>query len=326
MIEVEHLTKRYGSVVAVDRLSFQVGRGEIVGLLGTNGAGKTTTMRMLTTFLTPTSGKAVVSGHDVLDDPIEVRRKVGYLPENVPLYSEMRVVEYLRYRSQLKDVPRRKRNSAVDESLSRCGLIDVSKKLLGHLSKGYRQRVGLADSLLHDPDLLILDEPTAGLDPIQIREVRALIRDLGERHTILLSTHIMPEVEAVCGRVLIIAKGKLAVDESLETFRSESAIVVEVRGPAPAIKSALETVAGVVRVTILDTSDGVVRLELRSEEGRDLREAVAEKVVRNGWGLRSLDIRRSSLEDRFVKAVHAADEAAEALNPSSIREEQGSAA
>ncbi len=219
MIEVAGLTKRYGDVHAVRGLTFSVGRGEIVGFLGPNGAGKTTTMRMLTTYLTPTSGRAAVGGHDVLDEPLEVRRKVGYLPENVPIYPEMRVREFLTYRAKLKDVPRSKRRAAVDHVLSRCGLLDYESRVLGQLSKGYRQRVGLADALVNDPDLLILDEPTAGLDPIQVREVRGLIRELGERHTLLLSTHILSEVEAVCGRVILIARGRIAIDDRLDHLR-----------------------------------------------------------------------------------------------------------
>ena len=217
MIQVQRLSKRYGATLAVDDISFAVGRGEIVGLLGPNGAGKTTTMRILTTFLAPTSGRAALAGHDVLDEPLEVRRRVGYLPENVPLYHEMRVREYVTFRAKLKDVPRSKRRAAVDGVLARCQLTDVEHRVLGHLSKGYRQRVGLAEAMVHDPDILILDEPTAGLDPIQVREVRALIRELGDRHTILLSTHIMQEVEAVCSRVIIIARGRIALDDLART-------------------------------------------------------------------------------------------------------------
>src|SRR5262245_41851890 len=229
MIEVESLTRSYGSVRAVDRLTFSVGRGEVVGFLGLNGAGKTTTMRILTTYLSPTSGRAVLADHDVLDEPLEVRRRVGYLPENVPLYPEMRVMEYLRYRAKLKDVPHRLRRRAISEVISRCRLAEVEHRVLGHLSRGYRQRVGLAEAMVHDPDILILDEPTSGLDPIQIREVRDLIKELGDRHTILLSTHIMSEVEAVCGRVIIIAAGRIALDESLEWVRHDKAVIVEAR-------------------------------------------------------------------------------------------------
>ena len=306
MIEVERLSKHYHSVRAVDRVSFAVGRGEIVGLLGPNGAGKTTTMRMLTTYLPPSSGRAVLCGHDVLDEPLEVRKKVGYLPENVPLYPEMRVREYLAYRAKLKDVPRSKRRAAIDDVLERCKLTDVESRVLGHLSKGYRQRVGLAEALVHDPDILVLDEPTAGLDPMQIREVRALIRELGDKHTILLSTHIMSEVEAVCGRVIMIVKGKVALDDQLDHLQEQGAIVLEVRGPALAIRKALEATQGVARVGVMDQEGEILKLEIQTRGGVDLREILAQKIVQNGWALRHLDVRRSSLEERFVRAVHEA--------------------
>ena len=221
---------------AVDGIRFEVGKGEIVGLLGPNGAGKTTTMRMLTTYLSPTSGQATLAGHDVLDEPIEVRRKVGYLPENVPLYADMRVSEYLSYRARLKDVPRAKRARAIAEVVRRCQLGEVERRIIGQLSRGFRQRVGLAESMVHDPEILILDEPTAGLDPIQIREVRDMIRELAERHTILLSTHILSEVEAVCGRVIIIARGRIALDDQLANLSAQGVITVEVRGPAASIR------------------------------------------------------------------------------------------
>lgn len=307
MIEVENLTKRYGTVPAVRGLSFAVGRGEIVGFLGPNGAGKTTTMRMLTTYLTPTSGRAKVAGLDVLDAPLEVRRHVGYLPENVPLYPEMRVGEYLSFRAKLKDVPRSKRRSAIDGVLGRCGLREVERRLLGQLSKGFRQRVGLAESLVHDPDLLILDEPTAGLDPIQVREVRALIKELGERHTILLSTHIMSEVEAVCGRVILIARGRIAIDDRLDHLQEGNAIAIEARGPAGPIRRALESAPGVRRVTPMGDEGGVASFEVQADPGKDLREDLAARLVQNGWGLRRLDLRRSSLEERFVRAVGEAE-------------------
>ncbi|WP_406700600.1 ATP-binding cassette domain-containing protein [Singulisphaera sp. Ch08] len=303
MIQVDRLTKRYGSFKAVDGVTFSVGRGEIVGLLGPNGAGKTTTMRMLTTFLGPTSGRATLAGHDMLDEPLEVRRHVGYLPENVPLYLEMRVREYLLYRAKLKDVPRSRRRAAINEVIARCRLGDVEERILGQLSKGYRQRVGLAEAMVHDPDILILDEPTAGLDPIQIREVRALIRELGNRHTILLSTHIMSEVEAVCGRVIIIAKGKIAVDDRLDRLRSESTIVIEARGPADAIRRGLETVPGVEHVVQRKLEGDHAAFEIHTKNGADLREELAQRVIQNGWPLRQLDIRRTTLEDRFIQAV-----------------------
>jgi gliding motility-associated transport system ATP-binding protein len=303
MIQVERLSKRYGSIKAVDRLTFAVGRGEIVGLLGPNGAGKTTTMRMLTTFLPPTSGRAVLSGHDVLDASLEVRRKVGYLPENVPLYHEMRVREYLTFRAKLKDVPRSQRRAEIARVIARCQLGEVEDRILGHLSKGYRQRVGLAEAMLRDPDILILDEPTAGLDPIQIREVRALIRDLGDRHTILLSTHVMTEVEAVCGRVIIIAQGRIALDDRLDRLPAENAIVVEARGPAEAIRAVLEKVPGTDKVILTGRDGDHAAFKVQAQDGADLREELATRLFQNGWPVRRLDLKRTTLEDRFIQAV-----------------------
>ncbi len=209
MIQVEKLTKYFGAVLAVDNVSFQVDQGEVVGFLGLNGAGKSTTMRILTTYLPATSGVAKVAGFDVMTQSLEVRRRIGYLPESVPLYSEMRVDEYLGYRAKLKGVPRKERPGRLDYCLDRCRLREVRWRLLGTLSRGYRQRVGLADAIIHDPPILILDEPTAGLDPIQIRETLAFIKELGESHTVLLSTHILPEVEAICERAIIIDRGRI---------------------------------------------------------------------------------------------------------------------
>jgi ABC-2 type transport system ATP-binding protein len=303
MIDVQRVSKNYGSIRALDRISFEMGKGEIAGLLGPNGAGKTTTMRILTTYLTPTSGRAVLCGHDVLDEPVEVRRSIGYLPENVPLYTEMRVRELLLFRAKLKDVPRSRRRRAVAESIERCGLKDVEKRIIGHLSRGYRQRVGLADALVHDPPILILDEPTAGLDPIQIREVRALIRELAERHTVLLSTHIMSEVEAVCSRVVIIARGRIALDERLEELSRGSSFVVEARGPAEAVRNALAAVPGVARVRKAGEEAGVAEFDVQAREGDDPREEIARRLASGGWPLRRLDARRSSLEERFIDAV-----------------------
>jgi ABC-2 type transport system ATP-binding protein len=312
MIQVERLSKRYGSIKAVDRLTFAVGRGEIVGLLGPNGAGKTTTMRMLTTFLPPTSGRAVLSGHDVLDEPLEVRRTVGYLPENVPLYHEMRVREYLTFRAKLKDVPRPRRRAEVARVIARCQLGEVEDRILRHLSKGYRQRVGLAEAMVRDPDILILDEPTAGLDPIQIRQVRALIRELGDRHTILLSTHVMTEVEAVCGRVIIIARGRIALDDRLDRLQAESAIVVEARGPAEAIRAALERVPGTDKVSLTGRDGEHAAFKVQARGGADLREEMATRLFQDGWPVRRLDLKRTTLEDRFIQAVAQEELAADA--------------
>jgi ABC-2 type transport system ATP-binding protein len=303
MIDVQRLTKQYGSVKAIEGISFEVGRGEIVGLLGPNGAGKTTTMRILTTFLAPTSGRASLAGHDVLDEPLEVRRHVGYLPENVPLYNEMRVKEYLGYRAKLKDVPRSRRRRAIGEVVTKCRLSEVEGRVLGHLSRGYRQRVGLAEAMVHDPDILILDEPTSGLDPIQIREVRDLIRELGDRHTILLSTHIMPEVEAVCGRVIIIAAGRIALDESLEGIRHDKAVVVEARGPAESIRNLILSIQGVRSAMITRQEVGIAALIVQTHGGTDVREALSQRLSAQGWPLRTLELKKGSLEERFVAAV-----------------------
>jgi ABC-2 type transport system ATP-binding protein len=303
MIEVERLTKQYGSVKAITQISFQVGRGEIVGLLGPNGAGKTTTMRILTTFLAPTSGRGVLAGYDVLDEPLQVRRNVGYLPEHVPLYNEMRVKEYLRYRAKLKDVPRSRRRLAVSEVVTKCRLTEVEQRILGQLSRGFRQRVGLAEAMVHDPEILILDEPTSGLDPIQIREVRGLIRELGDRHTILLSTHILSEVEAVCGRVIIIAGGRIAVDEQIERLRLDKSILVLARGPADAMRNAMLGIEGVQKVRVISKEEGLAGFEVQTRGGADLRELVCQRLTSSGWTLRGLELRRSSLEERFVEAV-----------------------
>ena len=303
MIEVERLTRRYGSVKAVDGISFAIGRGEIVGLLGLNGAGKTTTMRMLTTFLQPTSGRATLAGHDVLDEPLKVRRSVGYLPESVPLYTEMRVREYLEFRARLKDVPRSRRRDAIGHVIARCRLGDVEDRILGQLSKGYRQRVGLAETMVHQPEILILDEPTAGLDPVQIREVRTLIRELGDRHTILLSTHIMSEVEAVCSRVIIIERGKIAVDDTLANLQTGSVILIEARGNAEAIRRSIESAPGVDRVPLARQDGEYASFEVVASGGSDPREMLAARLIENGWPLRKLDLRRTTLEERFIQAV-----------------------
>ncbi len=303
MIEVDRLTKRYGTIRAVAGVTFSVGKGEVVGLLGPNGAGKTTTMRMLTTYLAPTSGRATVAGRDVLDEPLEVRRKVGYLPENVPLYPEMRVREYLRHRAVLKDVPRSRRRQATASVVSRCRLGDVENRIIGQLSRGYRQRVGLAEALLHDPEVLILDEPTSGLDPLQIREVRDLIVELGEERVILLSTHILSEVEAVCGRVVVIASGRIVLDESLEEMHGKPTIMVEARGPADAIRGALETMPEIEQVTRLERDGEYALAELAPLGDADAREAVGLRLSSRGFPIRRLDQRRSSLEERFTEVV-----------------------
>jgi ABC-2 type transport system ATP-binding protein len=307
MIQVENLTKYFGPVLAIDRVSFAVTRGEIVGFLGPNGAGKTTTMRILTSFLPATSGVAKVAGFDVMTQSMEVRRHIGYLPESVPLYGEMRVEEYLNYRAKLKGVGRKERPARLDYCLDRCRIREVRRRLVGTLSRGYRQRVGLADAMIHDPPILIMDEPTAGLDPLQIRETLALIHALGESHTILLSTHILSEVEAVCERVIMINAGRIALSRSLEELETAAVILVEVRAPAEQAAGVLRGVPGVARVVTAPAEDGVSRFEVHTHEDKDLREALASAVTHRGWPLRRLERKRRRLEDAFFDVLRAED-------------------
>ena len=302
MIKVEQLAKRYADVFAVDHISFEVNQGEILGLLGPNGAGKTTTMRILTCYMPATSGTATVAGYDVFRDSISVRKQIGYLPENVPLYPEMRVKEYLSFRAKLKKVPSRERKLKIDECIEKCRIKEVQNQIIGTLSKGYRQRVGLADTLVHDPKILILDEPTIGLDPNQIRQVRQLIKELGEKHTILLSTHILPEVEMLCGRVIIINKGKIvAMDtpSNLESqLKSGSNIVLEVRGNGEKIKNALSSIKGVKKVVWHDKGE-VNDFALEAEKGMDIREDIFLNIVKNNGVIREMKQVVVTLEEVF---------------------------
>jgi ABC-2 type transport system ATP-binding protein len=308
MIRVEKLTKYFGPVLAVDDIDFHVSKGEIVGFLGPNGAGKTTTMRILTSYLPASSGIARVAGFDVLNESMDVRRNIGYLPESVPLYPEMRVDEYLDYRAKLKGVNRKNRPGRIDYVLDRCRVREVRRRLIGTLSKGYRQRVGLADALVHDPPILILDEPTAGLDPLQIRETLFLIKELGDQHTILLSTHILSEVEAICKRVIIISSGCIGLDKNMAELTSETAVIVlEVRGPADQVASTLRSAEGVSHVKPQHLEDGLTAFEVQTHHNRDLREALAQRIAKNGWTLRRLDLRRRTLEDHFIDVVMRED-------------------
>ena len=303
MINVSHLTKRYTKNVAVDDVTFDVGRGEVVGFLGPNGAGKTTTMRVLTGYLPPTGGTVRVAGFDVTTHPLEVRRRIGYLPENCPLYPEMRVDEFLLFRGRLKGVAGKRLRMRLDEVKQLCGLTDVGGRIIGQLSKGFRQRVGLAESLIHDPELLILDEPTIGLDPNQIRQVRSLIGDLAKRHTILLSTHILSEVEVTCRRVLIINRGRIVASDTPDNLKGlmegHAEIVVEIDGPRAAVTDALKALPCVLQVTAAG-AEPWVKYRLQCQRDTDVRPEVFEAVVRHGWILRELRIERSSLEDIFV--------------------------
>jgi ABC-2 type transport system ATP-binding protein len=305
MIAVKHLTKYFGAVLAVDDVSFHVDKGEVVGFLGPNGAGKTTTMRILTTFIPATSGTAQIAGHDVRNESMEARRNLGYLPENVPLYPEMRIEEYLTFRSKLKGVDRASRRKRVDYCMDRCKILSVRRRLIGTLSRGYRQRVGLADAMVHDPLILILDEPTAGLDPNQQQETLNLIRELADQHTVLLSTHILPEVEEVCRRVIIINQGTIAQDDQLANLQRDSLIVVEVKGPQDRVHDALKNIEGVVQVQALHLdprdADGIAGFELRTADNRDLRLAISDRITRQGWTLRRLDIRRRTLQEHFMR-------------------------
>lgn len=301
MIEVSHLTKRYPGRTAVDDVSFSVKEREIVGFLGPNGAGKSTTMRVISGYLPPTSGTVRVAGYDVVSQSNDVRRCIGYLPENCPLHPEMRVDEYLQFRAGIKHVPSRYVRSRVEEVKAQCGLQEVGRRIIGQLSKGYRQRVGLADSLVHDPELLILDEPTIGLDPHQIRQARSLIVELAKRHTILLSTHILSEIEMSCHRVLIINHGRIVASESPDTLRhglhGGHRITAEIRAPRAALEAALHLLDGLSSLNITE-HDGWLRCELTA--ATDLREAIYDEASRSRWPLRELRREKKSLEEIFV--------------------------
>jgi ABC-2 type transport system ATP-binding protein len=309
MIKVENLCKRYAGVTAIDNLSFEVGKGEIVGFLGPNGAGKSTTMRILSSFMPATSGKASVAGFDVFEQSIEARAHLGYMPENVPLYTEMRVNEYLKYRAQLKGVSGRRLKERVGDVKELCNLNEVGNRIIGTLSKGYRQRVGLAEAMVHDPDLLILDEPTIGLDPNQIRQVRELIRNLGKHHTILLSTHILPEVEMTCSRVIIINKGRIEASDTpqnlLAQMRSAGGIRLEAKPGTDNGSEQLSRVPGVKDVAVETTEDGWMVFLLRVEADADVREEIYRLTVDRRWQVRELSRRRATLEDVFVEITQA---------------------
>jgi len=308
-INVQNLTKSYGPVLAVDDITFQVGTGELVGFLGPNGAGKSTTMRILTTYLPASSGYAWVAGFDVMYQSMEVRKRIGYLPESVPLYPEMRVGEYLSYRARLKGVERTGRTARIDYCMTRCRIKEVKHRLLGTLSKGYRQRVGLADTLLADPPVLILDEPTSGLDPIQIAQTLETIRDLAGQHTVLLSTHILPEVEKVCERVIIINKGQIRFDNTLRSIAErEPVLQVEVRGPAEAVGQFLREQPEVATVDARPVAPELTAFDIRTKDRKDQREALAGRLVSKGWAVRRLDLKRASLEEVYTAVVLRPDE------------------
>jgi ABC-2 type transport system ATP-binding protein len=307
MIEVANLTKRYAGHRAVNGLTFSVARGEIVGLLGPNGAGKTTIMRILSCYMPATSGSARVAGLDVFTEADEVRRRIGYMPENNPLHKEMRVRDYLKFRARLKGMSAAASRERVDVVMQQCGVADVSKRVIAHLSKGYQQRVGLADALVHEPELIILDEPTAGLDPIQIRAVRQLIKDLAGKHTVLISTHILPEVEMTCNRVLILHQGRMLADDTprnLEKLMSDGGqIIAEIAAPIELLRDCWETVPEVEHFDVAAIDGDYIRCSLTSRPGSDLRPQIFSLVCQRGWKLRELTHSRHSLEDIFVRVT-----------------------
>ena len=332
MIQAQELTRRYGDYLAVDRVSFEVGEGEIVGILGPNGAGKTTTIRMITGFLPPTQGQVTVYGKDLFTEPSQARRDIGYLPENVALYPEMRVSEYLSYRAQLEGLPRAEARQRIGEAVERCLLAEVRDQIISTLSKGFKQRVGLATAILHAPRVLVLDEPTIGLDPKQIVAIRELIRDLGKRHTLLLSTHILPEVELLCGRVLIIDRGRIIAEGTPERRRQSwlgnAVVKVVLKGDAAGAQEALGTLPGVagVRGEHIDRVEGVSEtvIHLECDRSADVREPVFQAAVANGWVLLGLAEEKASLEDVFVRLTthdRAAEDAdASAASPEVVPE------
>jgi ABC-2 type transport system ATP-binding protein len=311
MIEVEHLTKDYGTVVAVRDVSFSVGQGEVVGFLGPNGAGKSTTLRILVGFLGATQGRVRIAGHDITEHGVEARRAIGYMPEAAPLYPEMRVGEYLAFRAALKKVARTERKRAVARAMEQAAVSEMADTLIGHLSKGYRQRVGLADALVSNPPLLILDEPTAGLDPNQIREVRNLIRNLGESHTILLSTHILSEVETTCDRAIVIDRGRLVAEGTLEALRagrSAGGAALSIRGERELAERTLRSLEGVRKVECDERGDGLWQVTLafrKNVDGPATLEAAVAALVGAGLGVREATPKRATLEEVFAELTRA---------------------
>ena len=319
MIEVQHLTKHYGRVTAVDDVSFRVEPGEILGFLGPNGAGKTTTMRILTGYMPPSEGRATVAGYDVFTHPIEAKRRTGYLPETPSLYPDMTVREYLDFVARIKGVPSAERKARVDTVMQRTHVADMAARHCGKLSKGYRQRVGLAQAIIHNPEVLILDEPTAGLDPKQIIETRDLIRSLAGDHTIVLSTHILPEVSQTCQRVVIINKGRVVAvdtpDNLSARMRGSETLYVQVDASGADVQPTLAAVPGVMRVQPADMRAGSGAFEVAAEQGRDVRRDVAREIVTRGWGLLEMRPMRVSLEEVFLQVTTEEKPAEDTASP-----------
>jgi len=319
VIEAQGLTKRYGRTVAVEDLSFSVQRGEIIGFLGPNGAGKTTTMRVITCYLPPTLGQVTVAGYDVMRHPIEVKKRIGYLPETPPLYPDMRVHEMLAFAARIKGVPRRQVKQRLDEVAEKTAITDVRNKIVGQLSRGYRQRVGLAVALIHNPEVLVLDEPTAGLDPKQIIETRKLIQGLAGEHTIILSTHILPEAAQICRRVMIINAGKLVAEDTPENLTARlqgfETMHLLVEGPEGLVRERLARVEGVSGLSCSRAGDGRLECTVRMTPGRDTRKELARAVVESGWGLYELRPVGMSLEEIFLKLTKTESLEKEAAEP-----------
>jgi len=307
MIEVEGLTKVYGNKTAIDNLTFTVQQGEVVGFLGPNGAGKTTTMRVLSCYMPPTSGTARVGGYDIRTQALDVRRRIGYLPEHVPLYTDLTVTQYLSFVAEAKGLSRLTRRQRVGEAIERCLLQDARGRIIGKLSKGYRQRVGLAQALLGDPPILILDEPTIGLDPKQIIEIRSLIRDMQGKRTVILSTHILPEVSMVCQRVIIINEGRIVAVDTPETLtrrlQRSTQVLLQIDGPPDQVSVRLREAPGVLQVAMKDGAGALRRYLVETDKDRDLRQELARVVCTSGWGLLELRPVDMSLEDIFIRLV-----------------------
>jgi ABC-2 type transport system ATP-binding protein len=312
MIEVKNLTKRYAGHSAVSNISFEVQRGEIVGLLGPNGAGKSTTMRILSCYMPATSGTVRIAGMDVFKESEEVRRRIGYLPENNPLYPEMRVREFLKFRARLKGLSWRACRSRIDMVLEQCGLTEVGKRIIGQLSRGYKQRVGLADALVHEPELIILDEPTVGLDPSQIRSVRQLIKNLGKNHTVLISTHILPEAEMTCNRMMIMYEGKILAADTPENLQrlmsSTSQILAEIAAPEKELRHCWSEMPEVDQFDVSPSEGAYFRCALTPRDSIDLRPRIFQLVSERGWALRELTRNRHSLEDIYVQVTRPDEE------------------
>jgi ABC-2 type transport system ATP-binding protein len=312
MIEVENLTRRYAGRTAVSGISFSVQRGEVAGLLGPNGAGKSTTMRVLSCFLPATSGSVRIAGLDVFTDSEEVRRRIGYMPENNPLHNDMRVREYLRFRARLKGLGWTRSRQRVETVIKQFGLTDVSRRIIGQLSKGYRQRVGLADSLVHEPELLILDEPTIGLDPQQIRAVRQLIKDLAQVHTVLISTHILPEAEMICNRIIIMYDGRILAADTPEHLQGamsgKGQVIAEIAAPVAALKECWAQMPEIAHYDVSPGQGDYFRCALTPQNGMDLRPRIFSLVREHGWDLRELTRNRYSLEDIYVQVTRRPEE------------------